>query len=33
MFSSLITRTRRQAQPAPALCRRTEPQPRMRWYR
>ena len=33
MFASLITRTRRQARPAPAPRRRIEPPPRMRWYR
>ena len=33
MIISLITRIRRQAQSAPAPRRRTEPQPRIRWYR
>jgi hypothetical protein len=33
MFTSFITRTRRQARTAPASRRRSEPQPRMRWYR
>jgi hypothetical protein len=33
MFTSLFTRTTRQARTAPAPRRRSEPLPRMRWYR